>query len=213
MNNVNVVELIEKLKVVPVAALNSAEDFLEVARALKKGGIPLIEVTFRTDAALAGIELITKEEPDILVGAGTVRSVEQVESAAKAGAEFIVAPGFQAEVMRKAKELGLAACPGIATPTEIEAALAEGADVLKIFPVSSFGGPVHVKNLLGPYKNLKLIPLGGVNAGNAYDYIKAGAIAVGGTWLIDKSAVAAKDWEKITQIAREALKIVRGENE
>ncbi len=107
--------------------------------------------------------------------------------------------------------MGLLSCPGVVTPSEIDAALETGADVLKIFPASSFGGPVHVKNLLGPYKNLKLIPLGGVNASNAYEYIKAGAVALGGTWLVDKKAVADKNWDRITELAQDALKAVRGE--
>jgi len=211
MDKAKVVALIEEIKIVPVAALSTAQEFLEVARALKKGGIPLIEVTFRTDAALDGIRLIVKEEPGIMVGAGTVRSVEQVKNASEAGARFIVSPGFQAVVVKKTVEMGLVSCPGVVTPSEIDAALEAGADVLKIFPASSFGGPVHVKNLLGPYKNLKLIPLGGVNAANAHDYIKAGAVAVGGTWLVDKKAVAEKNWGKITELAQDALKAVRGE--
>lgn len=212
MDREKILALLEEVKIIPVAALDTPEDFLEVARALKKGGIPIIEVTFRTDAALKGIELIAKEEPEVTVGAGTVRTIKQIEDAVKAGAKFIVSPGFQAEIVKRTKELGLISCPGIVTPSEIEGALAAGADLLKIFPASSLGGPVHIKNLLGPYKNLKLIPLGGVNAKNAYEYIKAGAIGVGGTWLVDKKVVAEKNWNKITELAKEALKAVRGES-
>ncbi len=197
--------------VVPVVALDDAEDSLPLADALLAGGLSAVEITFRTDAAAAAIRLLSGERPDMLVGAGTVLTAEQARRAAECGAQFAVAPGLSAEVVRAAGEAGVAFAPGVVTPTDVQAALALGLRVLKFFPAEAAGGARLLKSLAAPYAHtgVRFIPTGGVNAGNMADYLKMECVlAVGGSWLARRGAIAEGDWGAVTEAARQACETV-----
>ncbi|MFO8008991.1 MAG: bifunctional 4-hydroxy-2-oxoglutarate aldolase/2-dehydro-3-deoxy-phosphogluconate aldolase [Candidatus Brocadiia bacterium] len=196
---------------VPVVALDDAGAALPLADALLAGGIGAVEITFRTDAAADAIRTISSERPDMLVGAGTVLTAENARRAADCGAQFAVAPGFSAHVVRAAQEAGLAFAPGVVTPTDVQAALALGLRVLKFFPAEAAGGARLLKSLAAPYAHtaVRFIPTGGVNAANMTEYLKMDCVlAVGGSWLARRAAIAERDWESITRAAREARETV-----
>lgn len=204
---------IEKIKacgIVPVIALDRAEDAVKLAKALVAGGITVAEVTFRTDAAEESIAKITKEVPEMLVGAGTVLTTEQVETAVKAGAKFIVSPGTDLDVIRKAKELDVVMLPGAVTPTEIIMGLKEGIKIFKFFPAGNYGGLKTIKALAGPFGNISFVPTGGVSAANLAEYLAFDKIeAVGGSWMCPKNLINEGKWEEITKLSKEATDIYR----
>jgi 2-dehydro-3-deoxyphosphogluconate aldolase/(4S)-4-hydroxy-2-oxoglutarate aldolase len=196
--------------VVPVVAINRAEDAIPLGQALLSGGLPCAEITFRTAAAEEAIQRIASELPEILIGAGTVLNAEQAERAVSAGARFIVSPGFDAKVVSWCLEQGIVVTPGVATPTEINMALDHDLSILKFFPAEALGGVKTLKAISAPYVNVKFIPTGGVNLENLADYLRLPSVhACGGSWLVKRSLIDAGDFDEITHRAREALEVVR----
>ncbi len=196
---------------VPVVVLENADDAIPAAEALLAGGLDIMEITMRTKAALDCIKKVKAKFPDMLVGAGTVRSVEQADDAVKAGAEFVVTPGFDETVVKWCADCGVAITPGCVTPTEIEFADKFGLDVLKFFPANVYGGVEALKALNGPYRNKKFIPTGGVDLANLKEYSdKEYVFAIGGGFLCSPSAMAAKTFVKITDAVKQAITILLG---
>lgn len=201
-------EILERLHqagVVPVVVLENAAHAVPTAKAMLAGGIDVMEITFRTAAARDSIAAVAKGCPDMLVGAGTVVTLEQCKTAVEAGAKFIVAPGYCEEVVAWCVENGVAVTPGCVTPTEIMAAMAHGLKVVKFFPASVYGGLPAMKSLSGPFGGIRFIPTGGVSAQNLGEYLAAPFIhAVGGSWLCDKADIAAGRFDRITALCAEA---------
>jgi 2-dehydro-3-deoxyphosphogluconate aldolase/(4S)-4-hydroxy-2-oxoglutarate aldolase len=205
------VDVIARLRVVPVVEVPSADAAERLGEAIVAGGLPVVEITLRTTAALESIERLVKRQPGLLVGAGTVLTPDQAQQAADAGARFLVAPGFNAAVTRRAATLGVPMFPGVATPTEIEAATAESLAVLKLFPAGALGGPGYITAISAPYPTVRFIPTGGIGAETLADYLALPAVlAVGGTWIARAEALAAGDFEGIRVRAAEAVRIARG---
>ena len=207
-------EVIERLGnagVVPVVVLEDAADAVPTAKAMLAGGVDVMEITFRTAAAKDSIAAVSRECPDMLVGAGTVVTLEQCKTAVEAGAKFIVSPGYCEEVVAWCVENNVAVTPGCVTPTEIMYALAHGLKIIKFFPANVYGGLDAMKSLAGPFVGIKFIPTGGVNGKNLSEYISAPFIhAVGGSWLCAKADISAHNFDKITQLCAEARAAVLG---
>ena len=196
-----------RIGIVPVVALEDAADALPLGAALKKGGVSAIEVTFRTAAAADAIRLLTREMPELLVGAGTVLTKEQADAAIEAGAKFIVSPGFQPELVSYVLSKGVPMCPGTATPGEMEQAMALGLSAVKFFPAEQNGGAPMLKALSAPYRDLLFMPTGGVKLENLRTYLALDQVfACGGTWLATKDDIKAKAFDQITARTREAVK-------
>ena len=200
-----IMERFARAGVVPVVVLDKVEDAVPTAKALLAGGIDVMEITFRTACAPDAIKAVAEACPDMLVGAGTILNVEQAKKAEAMGAKFIVSPGFDAETVSYCIERGLAVTPGCVTPTEIMAALKLGLKVVKFFPANVYGGLSAMKNLAAPFVGVKFLPTGGVNTANIKEYIDAPFIhAVGGSWVCAKADIAAGNFDKITELCREA---------
>ena len=196
-----------RIGIVPVVALEDAADALPLGAALKKGGVSAIEVTFRTAAAADAIRLLSREMPELLVGAGTVLTKAQADAAIEAGAKFIVSPGFQPELVSYVLSKGVPMCPGTATPGEMEQAMALGLSAVKFFPAEQNGGAPMLKALSAPYRDLLFMPTGGVKLENLRNYLALDQVfACGGTWLATKDDIKAKAFDKITARTREAVK-------
>lgn len=199
------------LKLVPLVVLDDATDAVPMAKALVEGGIPVAEVTFRTDAAADVIRAMAEQVPEILVGAGTVHTVAQAQTAVEAGAKFIVTPGFQPDVVRWCVEHQMDIVPGTAVPSDIEQAISFGLSVCKFFPAEAYGGVKTLKALKGPYADIRFMPTGGVSLDNMNDYLAlSNVVAVGGSFMTPSAAVKAKDWAKVTEACRTALTKVQG---
>ena len=199
------------LKLVPLVVLDDATDAVPMAKALVEGGIPVAEVTFRTDAAADVIRAMAEQVPEILVGAGTVHTVAQAQTAVEAGAKFIVTPGFQPDVVRWCVEHQVDIVPGTAVPSDIEQAISFGLSVCKFFPAEAYGGVKTLKALKGPYADIRFMPTGGVSLDNMNDYLTLSNVAaVGGSFMTPSAAVKAKDWAKVTEACRTALTKVQG---
>ena len=197
--------------VVPVVVIDDAKDAVPTAKALMAGGIDVMEITFRTAAARDSIAAVSSECPDMLVGAGTVLNLEQCKAAVEAGAKFIVAPGFDAEVVKWCVDNGVAVTPGCVTPTEIMAAIKLGLKVVKFFPANVYGGLNAMKALAAPFGGVKFIPTGGVNGQNVGEYISAPFVhAVGGSWVCTKADIAAGNFDKITALCKQARENIMG---
>lgn len=206
-----IVQRIYEIGIVPVIAIDDVEKAVPLAKALVAGGLPAAEVTFRTDAAEEAIRRITKEVPEMLVGAGTVLTKDQVDRALDAGSQFIVSPGFNPEITRYALDKGALMMPGTATPGEMEQAMSMGLDVVKFFPAEQNGGVAKLKAVAGPYTNLRWMPTGGVNAKNLMDYLSFNKIiACGGTWMVKKDLIEAEKWDEIEALTREAVQTMLG---
>ncbi len=191
--------------VVPVVVLDKVSDAVPTANALLKGGIGVMEITFRTAAAPDSILAVSQECPDMVVGAGTILNLEQCKLAVEKGAKFIVSPGFDPEVVAWCVQEGIPVVPGCVTPTEIMAALKMGLKVVKFFPANVYGGLSAMKNLSAPFVGVKFIPTGGVNAANIREYYSAPFIhAVGGSWVCTKADIAGGEFDKITELCKEA---------
>lgn len=191
--------------VIPVIVLEDVAHAVPLARALVAGGIRMLEVTLRTQAALACIEAIAREVPEAVAGAGTVRSAADAQAAKDAGARFAVSPGYTSKVGRACRDLGLPLLPGVATGSEIMMASEDGYTELKFFPAMQAGGPVMLKAWSGPFTDVRFCPTGGVSAANAREFLALpNVVCVGGSWLTPGDAVASGDWERITRLAREA---------
>lgn len=203
---------IAQARLVPVAVIDNAEDAVPLAAALQEGGVDVIEVTFRTGAAPEAIGRIRAEFPGMLVGAGTLLDIYQVEQALEAGAMFGVSPGISESVVMKALSLEMPFIPGVMTPSEVEQGLSLGCQLLKFFPAEAAGGVAMLKALAGPYGHtgVKFIPLGGVNIDNARAYLDLPMVAaIGGSWFLDRKLVANRDWKKITALTREAAEMAQ----
>lgn len=202
-----IVESIGAAGVVPVIVIDDAARAGPLAQALKDGGLPVAEVTFRTTAAEAAIRAMAAD-PDILVGAGTVLAEEQVYRAVEAGARYIVTPGFSERVVRACQRVQVPVFPGAATATEVQMALEAGLDVVKFFPAGAAGGLATVQALSAPFEMVRFIPTGGVSAGNLADYLAHPAVlAVGGSWMATADLIAAGNFAEITRRAAEAAAI------
>ena len=201
---------LQKLGIVPVVVLDRAEDALPLAERLVKGGLPCAEVTFRTAAAEESIRQMAKAFPDMIIGAGTVLTCEQADRAIDAGAKFIVSPGFNPKVTEYVLKKGVPMTPGVCTPTEIEAAMSLGLDVLKFFPAEPSGGLKMIKAVCAAYVNLQFMPTGGINAENVKDYLKYDRIvACGGSWMVSGALVKEGKFDEIEKLVREAADIVK----
>ena len=203
-------ERIGQFGVVPMIAIDNAAAALPLADALIAGGLPVAEITFRTAAAAGAIAALKAERPDLLVGAGTILTVENLRRASDCGAEFGVSPGFNPQVVAEARKIGFAFSPGVMTPTDVEAAMAMGLSVLKFFPAEAVGGAKMLKSLAAPYAHtgIRFIPTGGINQNNAGDYLAMDCVlAVGGSWIAKRDAIAAGNWAKIEQNARAAREL------
>lgn len=204
-----VLEKIREIGIVPVIVLEDAKDALPLAESLMKGGLPCAEVTFRTAAAEDSIREISAAYPDMLVGAGTVLTTEQVDRAVAAGAKFIVSPGFNPRIVKYCQEKGVPITPGCSSPTDIEQALEHGLKVVKFFPAEQLGGLAMIKALAGPYVDVSFMPTGGINAGNVKNYLAYNRIlACGGSWMVKKDMIQAGDFDGITALVKEAKKLV-----
>ncbi|WP_019604781.1 bifunctional 4-hydroxy-2-oxoglutarate aldolase/2-dehydro-3-deoxy-phosphogluconate aldolase [Teredinibacter turnerae] len=200
-------EKIAQIKVVPVVAIDNANDAAPLAKALVAGGLPCAEVTFRTDAALESMKRMA-ELGTIQVGAGTVSKVEQVKAAVDAGATFMVSPGFNPKVVDYCVTNGIPIAPGITNPTDIEMALDFDLEVLKFFPAEAFGGVNTLKALSGPYGNIKFIPTGGIGANNLLDYLSfPKVIACGGSWMVKGDLIKANNFAEIERLTKEAVEL------
>ena len=197
--------------VVPVIAVDTADNGMRICEALLEGGLPVAEITFRTDTAAETIKMASERFPQMILGAGTVLTAEQVRLAADSGAKFAVAPGCNPKIVRAAQEAGLTFAPGVCTPSEIEIAMDLGCRLLKFFPAEASGGVKMLKALSGPYAHtgIKFCPTGGVTKDNLADYLSLPIVAfVGGTWIVPKDAVMAQDWKAIAKIAKETVETV-----
>lgn len=202
-------EFLEKLSLaglVPVIAIEDANDAVPLCKALSEGGLPVAEITFRTAAAEEAIRKVHEALPDVLLCAGTVLTTEQVDRAVNAGAAAIVSPGLNPEVVRYCLSKNIPVCPGTANPSDLEVALSLGLKAVKVFPAEAIGGIKLIKSMAAPYGDLKFMPTGGINENNMLDYLSFDRIlCCGGSWMVPKDAIAAKDWAKITALTRSAV--------
>jgi 2-dehydro-3-deoxyphosphogluconate aldolase/(4S)-4-hydroxy-2-oxoglutarate aldolase len=202
-----VLDRLAGLRLVPVVVLDRVDDAWPLGQALKAGGLPCAEVTFRTAAAEDAVRELAKD-PDLLVGAGTIVTVEQVDAAVAAGASFIVSPGFSAAVVLRCQALGVPVVPGVATPSEVMLAMDAGLDVVKFFPAEANGGVPALRALAAPFGSMRFVPTGGVTAGNLADYLRVPSVlAVGGSWLVAPKLVAAGDFGEVERLTAEAVAI------
>lgn len=203
-------EKLLQLGVVPVVVLEDAANAKPLAGALVNGGLPCAEVTFRTEAAEESIRIMTTEYPDMLVGAGTVLTTEQVDRALAAGAKFIVSPGFDPVVVDYCISRDIPVFPGVITPTELAEAVKRGLTVVKFFPAEQFGGIRTIKALAAPYTMVKFMPTGGISAKNIKDYLSSDKIiACGGSWMVKDDLVKAGKFKEIQDLAAEAVALVK----
>jgi 2-dehydro-3-deoxyphosphogluconate aldolase/(4S)-4-hydroxy-2-oxoglutarate aldolase len=199
-------------KIVPVViGVETAEDAVPLAEALLEGGLNVIEVTFRAANAAEAVHVIAQKVPEMILGAGTLLTVAQVNAAREAGAQFGVAPGLNLDVVAAAKKMDMPFIPGVMTPSEVENALAAGCKLLKFFPANLAGGVPMLKALAAPYAHtgVKFIALGGIKGDNMREYLAEPIVAaVGGSWLVEPALVAKRDWKTVTARTREALQVV-----
>lgn len=207
-----VLNSLRDLKLIPIATLNQAELATPMADALIAGGLPIAEITFRTDAAEAAIRTLARRG-DLLVGAGTVLSTEQADRAIDAGATFIVAPGTNPQVVEHCQKRNVLMMPGVATPTDIELAMSLGLDTLKIFPAESIGGVKTLKAISAPYHHMQFVPTGGISMKNMMDYlILPQVLACGGSWLISQDNLANNQFDAIRTTVSETVELLSSAN-
>ena len=205
-----VLEKIQKTGIIPVVVLNDAKDAEPLAKALIEGGLPCAEVTFRTDAAEESIRIMKEKFPEMLIGAGTVLTIDQVDRAVAAGAEFIVTPGFDPELCAYCAEKEIAIYPGCTTPTDYHAALKFGLKVLKFFPAEQSGGLAKIKAMSAPFPMFKVMPTGGISLKNLKEYLKCPVIcACGGSYMVTADLIDNGKWDEITELCRQSAEIVK----
>lgn len=203
----NILKELENIGIIPVVCINDADKSEKLAKALIAGGLPAAEITFRTDAAEESIRRISAAFPDMAVGAGTVLTTEQADAAVKAGAKFIVSPGFNPKVVSWCTENKIPVLPGCTTPSEIEQAIEMGLDTVKFFPAEQSGGLAKIKALSAPYTNIRFMPTGGINLKNMYEYLSfKKIIACGGSFMVKNDDIDSENWDAITSAARETVK-------
>ncbi|NLW72732.1 MAG: bifunctional 4-hydroxy-2-oxoglutarate aldolase/2-dehydro-3-deoxy-phosphogluconate aldolase [Chloroflexi bacterium] len=207
----SIIDLIGNVGIVPVVVIENADDAVETARALQSGGVNVMEITLRTAAGIESIRRVSQNCPDVIVGAGTVLSLDQGKQAVDAGAKFIVSPGLDETLVQWCVDHEVLATPGCVTPTEITRALTYGLKVLKFFPANVYGGVAAMKALSGPFGSVKFIPTGGINASNMLEYMSAPFVhAIGGSWICEKGDIASHNFECITQRTAEAVRLSLG---
>ena len=203
-------KLMQRLRVVPVVVLERTEDAVPLAQALLDGGLPIAEVTFRTDAAESSIRAMAQAFPDMTVGAGTIVNVEQAKRAVAAGAKFLVTPGFSGEVTAYAQRENIPIYPGVCTPTELMAGLQYGLTVFKFFPAAQYGGLNTIRALSGPFPQVRFMPTGGVSAANLKEYLShPQVIACGGSWMVKQDLIAAGKFAEITELTKQAAALAQ----
>ena len=201
---------IEEIGIIPVVVLDRTEDAIPLADALIKGGLPCAEVTFRTAAAEESIRLMSEKFPEMLIGAGTVLTTEQVDRAVAAGASFIVSPGTNPKVVKYCRDKNIPIVPGVCTPTEVEAALELGLDTLKFFPAEPAGGLKMIKARTAPYTTVRFMPTGGIGADNVGEYLSYNRIiACGGSWMVKGDLIKSGRFDEIERLTREAADLVK----
>lgn len=202
-------EKFQKFGVVPVVVLEDTKDAAPLAKALVEGGLPCAEVTFRTEAAEVSIRLMAEQYPEMLIGAGTVLTKEQVDAAVKAGAKFIVSPGFDPEIVDYCLEKEIPVLPGCISPSEVAQAVKRGLNIVKFFPAEAAGGLAMIKAMAAPYTSLKFMPTGGINAKNLEEYLSCDKIlCCGGSWMVKGDLVKAGEFDKIREMTKEARQLV-----
>ena len=200
-------EQLAAVRLVPVIVINDVDKAVPLAKALCDGGLPCAEVTFRTAQAAEAIRAIADAVPDMLLGAGTVLTTAQVDQALAAGAKYIVAPGLNPEVVKYCQSKNVPMLPGVCTPSEVEQGLALGLEALKFFPAEAAGGVNMLKSLAGPYGGVKFMPTGGITPQNLKDYLGVKSVfACGGSWMVKDDLIASGQFDKITELTKEALK-------
>ncbi|HDR1022690.1 TPA: bifunctional 4-hydroxy-2-oxoglutarate aldolase/2-dehydro-3-deoxy-phosphogluconate aldolase [Pasteurella multocida] len=201
-----IVEKLHSWQVIPVIALENAEDILPLADSLSQNGLPVVEITFRSQAAEQAIHLLREKRPDIFIAAGTVLTQEQVVKAKNAGADCVVTPGFNPKIVQRCQDLDLPIIPGVNNPMAIEAALDMGINAVKFFPAEASGGVAMIKALLGPYPMLQIMPTGGIGLKNIQDYLNIPqVVACGGSWFVEKKLIQQKNWDEIARLTREVI--------
>ena len=196
--------------IVPVVVLQDAAKAEPLAEALCKGGLACAEVTFRTDAAEESIRIMSEKFPEMLVGAGTVLTIEQADCAVKAGAKFIVSPGFDPEIVDYCIEKEIPVLPGVVTPSEAIQAVKKGLEVVKFFPAEQYGGVATIKALAAPFTMLKFMPTGGINPQNVREYLAYDRIAAcGGSWMVKNTMIENNEFDRIEELVKEAVEIVK----
>lgn len=207
VNMNDILKKISDIGIVPVVVLDDAKDAEPLAKALIEGGLPCAEVTFRTDAAEESIRIMAEKYPQMLVGAGTVLTEEQVDRAVKAGAKFIVAPGLNEKIVKYCQKKGVPMVPGVNNPSNIEAALELGLDVVKFFPAEASGGIGMIKAMAAPYTSVKFMPTGGISAENICEYLAFDKIiACGGSWMVKKDLIRNGKFDEIKKLTEEAVR-------
>ena len=205
-----ILKKLEQFGIVPVVVLEDDKDAALLAKALCDGGLACAEVTFRTAAAEESIRIMSQKFPEMVVGAGTVLTVEQVDRAVKAGAQFIVSPGFNPVVVKYCIDHEIPIAPGVVTPSEMEQAIAMGLEVVKFFPAEPSGGLGMIKAVAAPYTTLKFMPTGGINTKNLADYLSCDKIlCCGGSWMVKGDMIKAGEFDKITAMTKEAVAKVK----
>ena len=201
---------IQEIGIIPVVVLDRVEDAIPLGKALIEGGLPCAEVTFRTEAAEEAIRVMSKNFPELLVGAGTVLTTEQVDRAVAAGAKFIVSPGLNPRIVKYCVDKGIVIVPGCANPSDIEQALENGLEVVKFFPAEAIGGLKLIKAMAAPYVGVKFMPTGGINANNVREYLAYDRIvACGGSWMVSGKMIKEGKFDEITALVKEAADIVK----
>ena len=197
--------------IIPVIKVEDANDAVPLCKALSDGGLPVAEITFRSEAAQQAIRNVKKALPDVMLGAGTVITKEQVDCALDAGASYIVSPGLNPEIVKYCQEKGVPILPGCANPSDIEVALSLGLSTVKLFPAEAVGGLNLIKAISAPYGNVTFVPTGGINEKNLNDYLSFPKIlACGGSWMVPADAIAQKDWARIEMLTRNAVNTMLG---
>ena len=200
---------LEESYLIPVVVMDDAARAADTAKALSAGGIKVMEITLRTEAGLESIEKAVKACPDLLVGGGTVLSLDQCREAVMRGAAFIVSPGYDQEIVDYCQKNNIMVFPGCVTPTEITVAIKAGIKTVKFFPANVYGGVKAIKALSGPFPQLKFVPTGGIDLNNLAEYIIPQVFAIGGGWLCERKAINAGNYKEITRICAESLEAVK----
>jgi len=204
-----IIEKISAMGVVPVVAIENSSDAVGLGDALIKGGLPCAEITFRTAAAASAIRSLCNSHPGILVGAGTVLTKSDAETAVDAGASFVVTPGFDGDLVDWCLDQSIPVIPGVMTPTDINAAIKRKLNVLKFFPAEAAGGVKTLKAISGPYGSIKFVPTGGITQGNLEEYLSLpNVVACGGSWLVKKDQISSGEFDTIESLVREAVQLV-----
>ncbi len=210
MKPLEALSLVEEKKIVPVVTINDVKDARKLGEALCEGGLPIAEITFRTSSAEGAIKEISKNIPEMLVGAGTIINLEQAKRALDAGASFIVSPGVNRSVIEFALDKNIAIFPGVCTPTELMIALEYNLPVVKFFPAKQYGGLDTIKALAAPFPGVRFMPTGGINAENIAKYLEfKRIIACGGSWMVKEELIKNGDFARIVELTKEAVALVK----